>query len=533
MQSFGDNYVPSATHDNNDVLDAPKCHPGTRTSFLSRLSNWVKDAETSVYVTWLHGPAGAGKSAIARSVAESLHPEGLLAAAFFFFRTDLRRNSEKPFVPTLAYQIAYSIPETQPHIANAIAAEPSICSRSLQTQFKTLIIEPLECVMSSESNSLSRPLLIIVDGLDEITQSARNLILEIMFESLPCLHGHIKLLAVSRPEYDIERSFKSTSVLRHLSTIGLLGDLQAYEDVRLYLRDKFQKIKRTHPLRELFDPYWPSDDAIDQLVKKSSGYFIYASTVIKFIENDFAQPQKRLEVILHLRTTSHKPYAILDALYLNILTSSRANRALVVKILSTVVLADQFDDQLSYKCQFMKTDQFLETILLLDPGEVQLALLDLKSLVGVDGVLKFWHKSFSDFLLDPSRSNEFYACSGRTSTLIAKSCLRLLSDKTGWLDRCFATTYFDGFPYFFLRRSWSDLLKVSPTRECHYLLSVCCYNAVADLDLQTAMMEYELNVIPPLLDGSPSAYFRVLCLCLHNSQRALVSQSSKPSVPLT
>jgi len=73
----------------------------------------VKDAETSVYVTWLHGPAGAGKSAIARSVAESLHREGLLAAAFSFFRTDSRRNSEKPFVPTLAYQIAYSIPETQ------------------------------------------------------------------------------------------------------------------------------------------------------------------------------------------------------------------------------------------------------------------------------------------------------------------------------------------------------------------------------------------------------------------------------------
>lgn len=46
MQNFGTNYVSSATHDNDDLLDAPKWHPGTRTSFLSRLSKWVEDANS-------------------------------------------------------------------------------------------------------------------------------------------------------------------------------------------------------------------------------------------------------------------------------------------------------------------------------------------------------------------------------------------------------------------------------------------------------------------------------------------------------
>jgi len=283
-------------------------------------------------------------------------------------------------------------------------------------------------------------MLIIIDGLDEcVNQSARNLILKILFDALPRLRGHLKFLVVSRPEYDIERSVESATVNlgRRIDKIGLLGDLQAYEDVRLYLRQSFCRIKQAHPLREHFTPGWPSHDAIEQLVEKSSGHFIYASTVVKFIENDFDQPEKRLDIIINLRVTSQKPYALLDALYLNILTSSRADHAMLVNILSIVVLDGQFDSKLSFNKGSMKLRRFMESVLLLKPGELQLALLDLKSLVGVSEVIEFWHKSFSDFLLDPPRSTEFYACSARSCTVIAKGCLYLLSDKTGLLERWF------------------------------------------------------------------------------------------------
>jgi len=426
LRAFGENYVPSATHDNNDTLDAPKCHSGTRVSFLRCLSNWVKASESSAPVTWLHGPAGAGKSAIARSLANSLNEEGLLAGSFFFFRQDSRRNSVNPFVATIAYQIAGFIPDTLPYIATAVEEDPTICSRSLETQFKKLIVNPI-CT----SESFVRKLLII-DGLDECTnRMAQTLILKVVFNNLPRLHGHFKFLIISRPEYDIQGFFDSVAANspgQLFNMIELLGDLQAYEDVRVYLRDSFHRIKQTHPLRARFTADWPSDDAIERLVEKSSGHFIYASTVTKYVENDRNRPQKRLDDILNLRTSSRNPYAALDALYLDILTSSRDDDGLLLKILSIVVQVDRFFEQYSYDwVGIIKSTNVLETILCLEPGECELALLDLKSLVGINDIVNFWHKSFSDFLLDPLRSQQFHAPSAPARTLIAQCCLWLLS----------------------------------------------------------------------------------------------------------
>jgi len=437
LKAFGENYVSSATHDNNDPLEAPKCHPGTRVSFLRRLSNWAKDSESPASVTWLHGPAGAGKSAIARSLAQILDNDSLLAGSFFFFRTDSRRNSVNPFVATLAYQIAGFIPDTLQHIATAVEKDPTICSRSLETQFKKLIADPI-CA----SQTFVRKLLII-DGLDECIN--RMAILKVFFDNLPRLQGHFKFLIISRPEYDIQRFFESaaTNPGQLVDTIELLGDLQAFEDVRVYLRDNFDRITRTHPLRAHFMSDWLSDDAIERLVEKSSGHFIYASTVIKYIENDRDRPHKRLDDILKLRMSSQNPYAALDALYFDILTSSRADHGLLVNILSIVVQDDRFPRQYSYEWRVMKSTHMLEAILVLEPGGCELELLNLKSLVEVKDTVNFWHKSFSDFLLDPFRSQEFHVSSANACTLIAKYCLRWLSSNLS--EQRFRTMYINDF----------------------------------------------------------------------------------------
>ena len=282
-------------------------------------------------------------------------------------------------------------------------------------------------------------MLILIDGLDEcIGQKDKDLTLKMIFDALPYLRGRIKFLIVSRAEFDIQRSFNSaaTRLGWHLNIIELQGDLG---DVRLYLLANFDRIKQTHPLQAHLPPNWPSDNEIGRLVEKSSGHFIYASTVIKYIENDFDQPQERLDIIVNLRTSSQNPYAELDALYFNILTSSRTECAVLVNIFSIVVLSHGFNNKFFYE---WKSDRFMESVLLLKPTDLELAILDLKSLARISpfpqnrkrGFIECFHKSFFDFILDPSRSKEFHASSA-AYTRIAKDCLRLLSDKTDWPQR--------------------------------------------------------------------------------------------------
>ncbi|KAF8991137.1 hypothetical protein BDQ17DRAFT_1224410, partial [Cyathus striatus] len=83
------------------------------------------------------------------------------------------------------------------------------------------------------------------------------------------------------------------------NSIGLVHDEESDDDIRLYLTDKFAHIhsKHIHDYRERLED-WPPKSDIDWLVDRSSGHFIYASTVVKFIDNDMENPVSQLEYIL-------------------------------------------------------------------------------------------------------------------------------------------------------------------------------------------------------------------------------------------
>ncbi len=70
------------------------------------------------WMLWLNGAAGAGKSAIARSVVELCLEQGIIIARFFFFRTDHTRNNVSPVVPTLVDQLIRGIPDLQSILAS-------------------------------------------------------------------------------------------------------------------------------------------------------------------------------------------------------------------------------------------------------------------------------------------------------------------------------------------------------------------------------------------------------------------------------
>ncbi|KAJ7793391.1 hypothetical protein B0H13DRAFT_1467047, partial [Mycena leptocephala] len=95
----------------------------------------------------------------------------------------------------------------------------------------------------------------------------------------------------SRPEPHIHEIFTGSLNRIHCS----LNVNQSFEDVRKYLLDEFARIYRDHhaTMARVQEP-WPSPEIIYNFVKKSSGYFIYASTIIKFIDDKNFRPTERL-----------------------------------------------------------------------------------------------------------------------------------------------------------------------------------------------------------------------------------------------
>ena len=91
---------------------------------------------------------------------------------------------------------------------------------------------------------------------------------------------------------------------------------------RRHRSKKSIEIQRNHPAGADIPSGWSSDRDIWRLVKKSSGQFIYASTVVKFVESTCHLPQERLEVVFGLVTPEiATPFAELDALYNQILST--------------------------------------------------------------------------------------------------------------------------------------------------------------------------------------------------------------------
>ena len=102
---------PNAFYDSDNRSDPPKCHPNTRVAVINKIIEWVTDmSNTNAFMLWLYGPAGAGKTAIARRVAEIFANHGLLLASFLFFRSDPKRNTMKLLVPNIAYRATSVIP---------------------------------------------------------------------------------------------------------------------------------------------------------------------------------------------------------------------------------------------------------------------------------------------------------------------------------------------------------------------------------------------------------------------------------------
>jgi hypothetical protein len=274
---------------------------------LEDLWKWTTSSEYNMGIFWLYGPAGAGKSALAQSLCEKLDGEGRLGGSFFFKRGHPSRGTGNRLFPTLAYQLALCLPELKEAIPQIVEGNPSIIDRALSLQLQKLIIEPCR------QKIRGRTLVIVIDGLDECED--QNIQQEILCSIGSVMHAGplpLRFLVASRSDPQIQKIFMCPLKELHRSK----NINRAFEDVRRYLLDEFTRIHREHPATMATVSFpWPSPKVIDTLVENSSGYFIYASTVIKFIDDGDFRPTERLQVIMGTKKPDFgSPFAPLDQL---------------------------------------------------------------------------------------------------------------------------------------------------------------------------------------------------------------------------
>ncbi|RXW13665.1 hypothetical protein EST38_g12189 [Candolleomyces aberdarensis] len=448
------NIAPNALHNSRARYDAPKCDEDTRVEVIDEIMERIQDPDAPQRLLCMTGAAGSGKSALQQTIATRCAKSNILSAAFFLSSTDPTRNNISFIVPTIAYQMGLKHHLFRSSVAAAVAHDPHIFSQSLKSQMDVLIVRPFKSVRRSQQiGSKTFPYAILIDGLDECNgapNTASGIIpgitpvnvddrrrAEDQQEELLAAIKHcilvnglpFRVFIASRPEIAIHTALEPGGLLRKVAYhIQLSDKYDASEDMRRYLRRRFEDIG----LR-IRNPQWFSEGDIETLVGAASGQFIYVATAYKYISERRASPEKMLKIVL--TWTPHegqatRPFEALDRLYTNILLAAK-------NAYEAVESHHGRDFLLLFKAHHMGATgadgsrfliverpaaDLLSAMLCLEARAEETLISDLRSLVALetdvygDFRLRLYHKSFSDFLQEPSRAKDLFVPQDRVYT---------------------------------------------------------------------------------------------------------------------
>jgi hypothetical protein len=379
------------------------CHENTRVTVLRNVMAWAQ-GENVGPVCWLHGPAGSGKSTIAHTLAQQYDEENKLAFSFFFSRRNLDRSDATKFVLTFAYQLAVALPSVTQAIQDALLRDPSILRQRLKDQFTKLIINPLRSIKDHIP-----PMVVVIDGLDECRDEVHvNEVIELLVPALS--RFPFRLLFTSRPEAYIQAIFARRGITEHVWFITL-RDFNAYRDVHEYLRSHLLNVQIARRL----PASWPSTGDLDQLARQSEGIFIYASTLIKFVNDEYDNPRQKLQIAL-------KAHNGLDTLFEQVL--GNAKKYPNFELALGAVFFTRNNPHISV----------LALLLQLSVYDVRLALRGCLSILLVPehdkDYIRPYHASLQDFLADSNRGKDRYLDPVKCNTSIVDGCIQLITSNS-------------------------------------------------------------------------------------------------------
>ncbi|KXN92496.1 Cytokinesis protein sepH [Leucoagaricus sp. SymC.cos] len=407
--------------------DPPQCHPGTRVELRESLNTWLTHPDQRQFIfKWLCGKAGVGKSAVAQAFAEHCHQLGMLGATFFF-SASRKLDSPKGIITTIAYQLASRVPGYEHALTTILASNRTILDKRLDVQFQQLIAGPFLSIAKevAASDACRSPFVVIIDGLDECSceETQRELIRLIgeYAERVQGIPPSLLWLVCSRPESHITRAFARVDVPiqygRDELTCNAENDIA---DVYLILKDGLQKIHDEATSYRSSQISWPAERKVQELSNRAGGLPVFASAILRFIHDKCRRgrgaPDSYLDAcLMTLESVSDwsqvNPLDYLDKFYQNIMSRVPSDILPVTKQilgLHPFLLSRQWDKEI--RATAFNVAQFL----CLDEHTFYSALQDLHSVLDVPlpeaahkEPLQVFHKSFMDFLKNPSRSGPF------------------------------------------------------------------------------------------------------------------------------
>ena len=297
---------------------------------------------------------------------------------------------------------------------------------SLCSQMEKLLVGPFKATQTTT--------LIIIDALDECKDkepaSAILSILSRYADQIPT----VKFFITGRPEPRIRSGFRLESLAPITQVLKLhqVKPEAVDRDIELLFRTQLTSLAKNRSDPDLTGD-WPSPSEIKVLCKKAAGFFIYASTVVKFIASEADSPPERLSLITSLpESTTEEGKSGVDQLYIKILQQAfsgvhpgNSQRYLrfqtvvgAVLLLFNPLSIMDLSDLLGCNTQYIHNATRSLHSLLLVPGTIE-------------EPIQTFHKSFPDFIMDPSRcaDDKFVIEPAACHAEILLACLGLMEKR--------------------------------------------------------------------------------------------------------
>jgi len=348
----------------------------------------------------LLGKAGVGKSAIAHRIVQEAKQQGRLGA-FFCFSAGIGPGN---FFRTIARRLA----DLEPAYASALMTDTDSSlktTQSLTSQLQDLLTKPFKTLAGLG------PIVIVVDALDECAVD-RDELIECLNDNIHLFPKNIRFFITSRPS--------EAQLLRRCPWV-YTHNLEVDESTRSDIY-RFVETKLVHPItKEQLRGF--DELKLETIADAAEGLFQYAAVVCKEIMDAETRREKSpLQVYARLVKSGSQG---LDALYLAILNNAitvldssglQAFRSLMGWILhardhlskqmlldfESVQMAKEMPDMESSPSEEASSNYGLVASILHLLGAL------LSGTEGKESKVYPLHSSFRDFLLDKSRSAQFY-----------------------------------------------------------------------------------------------------------------------------